>query len=63
MDNLTLEMKLDFCGEKVLCLSNTYPYDTPWDELVGDIVRMLENHYGYGFKLQTKDGDPIGTGA
>jgi hypothetical protein len=38
------------CG-KSISLNNDYVIDVTWDEVLDDVIRTLESHYGYTFDL------------
>ena len=56
-----VKFELDFCGEKTLKLDNRYEFDVTWSEIVSDVVRTIEAHYGYAFHLKDQNNKSIGS--
>jgi len=50
-DNMShVHLSYRSCG-KSISLNNDYSMDVTWDEVLDDVIRTLEAHYGYKFDL------------
>ena len=46
---MTFTFKNNGCSTRI---SNEYPYDCTWKEVLDDVVKALEGEFGYSFSLE-----------